>query len=322
MTSEHIKLSQPTTSETLKLYDLHLSSSKFHTIPDFTGLTEKVPANIQATWYNLTQTIEQKLIPGFMGLNLPADLAAELLERIEIAGGRGLVIPNTYRQPKVTKEMAYPIAEQEIVSKQALLFPNYNFEPTKLFREDIMWWDFRALSPELSEVSHIPGGVIARVDKLDGHIWTAAEQVYLYAEEEYYLESSTTLEPMEALKLAATQFGLEWSTDHKHNNIPCLKAAALVIGATVVKSPSQTFIQKKYGFRPTVRMWFRLNRYKKGYEAAEPLMMQVVALVLQHDPGDAVLLFDEGNLSVLLQRISGQLNIDAKLSSWIGSELS
>lgn len=322
MTPEHIKLSPSTTSENLKLYDIHLSSSKYYITPDLTGLTEKVPANMQVTWHNLTQTIEQRLIPGFMGLNLPADLAAELLERIEIAGGHGLVIPIAYRQPKVTMETAYSIAEQEIVCKQALLFPNHKFESTKFFREDVMWWDFRALSPELIETGHIPGGVIARVDKLDGHIWAAAEQIHLYAEEEYYLESSTILEPMEALKLAETQFGLEWSTDHKHNNIPCLKAAALVIGATRVKSPSQTFIQKKYGFRPTVRMWFRLNRYKKGYEAAEPLMMQVIALVLQHGSGDAVLLFDEGNLSPLLQRISGQFNIDPKLSSWIGSELS
>lgn len=319
MPSEYINLNQPATSENLKMYDLHLSSSKYRMSPDLSGLAEKMPAYLQATWYNLTQTIEQKLESGFMGLNLPADLAAEILERIEIAGGHGLVIPIAYRQPKVTMEMAYPIAEQEIVRKQSLLFPNYKFEATKFSREDVMWWDFRALSPELIKTGHIPGGVIARVDKLDGHIWTAAEQIHMYAEE-YYFESATTLEPMEALKLAKVQFGLEWSTDYKHDNKTCLKGSALVIGAA--KSPSPTFIQKKYGFRPTVHMWFRLNRYKKGYEAAEPLIMQVVQLVLQHDPGDAVLLFDEGNLSTLLQRISGQLNIDAKLSKWIGSELS
>lgn len=242
-----------------------------------------------------------------MGLNLPADLAAELKERIEIAGGHGLVVPIAYRQPKVTVEMAYPIAEQEIACKIALHFPNYKFEPPKFFREDVMWWEFRAISQELIQTGHIPGSTIARVDKLDGHIWKSAEQLHLYGEE-YYLESATTLEPMEALKLVSAQFGLEWSTDRKHDNKPVLKGPALVVGA--VKSPSQNFIEKKYGFRPTLHMWFRLNRYKRGYSAAEPLMMRVVTLLLSQDEADAVLLFDDSSLITVLQRISGQVSGD------------
>ncbi len=68
-------------------------------------------------------------------------------------------------------------------------------------------------------------------------------------------------------------------------------------------------------------MWFRLNRYKQGYKVARALMMQVVQLVLQHDLGDAVLVFDESTLTTVLQRISGQLIIDEKSSSWIEPEL-
>jgi hypothetical protein len=321
MPLENIKFGQSAaTSEELNLYDLRLSSSKYRTLPNLSGLTEKVPAYLQSTWDNLTQTLAQKLVPGFMGLNLPADLAAELLELIEIAGGHGLVVPTGYRQPKITVEMAYPIAQQEIARIQALHLPNYELEPTKFFREDVMWWDFRARCPELIEKGHIPGSVIARVDKLDGHIWTEAEQLHLYAGEEYYLESATSLEPMEALKLAAQRLGLEWSTDHKHDNKPCLKGPALVVGA--VRNPTLAkYIEKKYGFRPTVHMWFRLNRYKRGYEEAGPLMMRVVKLVLEHDPADAVLVFDHSSLVTVLKRMSGQLMIDEKLPIYQGSML-
>lgn len=319
MPSENIKLSRPAaTSENSGMYDIYLSS-EYHTLPNLSVLTEKAPVYLQATWYKLTQILAQKLVPGFMKLNLPADLAAELLECIEIAGGHGLVVPIGYRQPKVTVEMAYAIAEQEIARKQAL-HPNYKFEPTKFFGAGVMWWEFGAISNELGRAGHIPNAIRASVDKLDGHTWTSAEQLHHLYGEEYYLESATSLEPMEVLKLVSAQLGLEWSTDHKHNNKPCLKGPALVVGA--VKNPSLAkYIHKKYGFRPTIHMWFRMNRYKKGYEAARPLMMRIVELVLKHDPADAVLVFDDSSIVNVLQRISGQLIIDEKWSSWIGPRL-
>lgn len=326
MPSEDDKLSQPAaTSDGSNLYDIHLSSpfdihlslSKYRRLPNLSGLTEKVPDYLQPNWDNLNQTLAQKLVPGFMGLNLPVDLAAELLECLERSGGHGLVVPIGYRQPKVTMEMAYPIAHEEIAHRQELRFPNYKFEPTKFFREGVMWWEFGSGSEELTQKTGIiPGVIRAFVDKLDGHIWTSAEQTHHWYGEEYYLESATSLEPIEVLKLAAAQLGLEWSTDHKRDNKPCLKGPALVVGA--VKSPSQNYIEKKYGFRPTVEMWFRLNRYKQGYEAAGPLMMRVVALVLEHDPVDALLVFDDSKIVTVLKRTSGQLIIDQRWSSWIG----
>ena len=315
MSPENIKLNQSINdNQELNLYDLHLSSSRYHTLPDLSGLAEKVPADLQPTWDNLTQTLGQKLVPGFMGLSLSADLAAELLERIERAGGYGLVVPIGYRHPKITVEMAYPIAERETVRRQAER--NYKeVEPTKFCRDGVMWWEFRAGVPELIEKGYIPGSIVVWVDKLDGHFWTAVEQIHHSYGEEYYLESATSLEPMEVLNLAATQLGLEWSTDHKHQNQPCLKAPALVIGAVESKSPN-FLIEQKYGFRQAFHMWFRLNRHKQGYEAAGPLMMQVVNLVLQQDPADAILVFDEGETVDVLQRIAGKLTINERWSSW------
>lgn len=319
MSIENIEFSYPVNnSDELNLYDLHLSSKEYHSVPDLNGLTERVSPDLQQTWNKLIQTIEQKLTPGFMGLNLPANLAAELLERIEKAGGYGLVVPIGYRHPKITIEMAYPIAAQETAQIQAL--QNYKVvEPTKFCRQEVMWWEFRAIVPELADKGCIPGCVIVSVDKLDGHIWTSAEQIHVFAGEEYYFESATSLEPMEVLNLVATQLGLEWSIDRKHQNKPCLKGSALVVGAE--KLPFQTFIQKKYGFRPTVHMWFRLNRYKQRYEVARALMMQVVQLVLQHDLEDGVLLFDESTLNTVIQRISGKLIIDEQSTNWIDIEL-
>lgn len=50
-------------------------------------------------------------------------------------------------------------------------------------------------------------------------------------------------------------------------------------------------------------------------------MMRVVGLVLKHDPADAVLVCDDEIGSTVIKRISGQLTIDEKWSSWIEPEL-
>lgn len=314
MPSENINFSQFTTaSKKLDLYDLHLSTSKHRTLPDLSELIGEVPTYLRPSWDNLIQTLDRKLVPGFMGLNCKSDLAAELLECIERAGGHGLVVPIGYLQPKITVEMAYPFAEQEVARRHALHLPNYKLEPTRFFGEHTMWWDFRANCPELIERDMIPGCVIVCVDKLDGRIWTSTDISHYLGGEEYLLESATILKPVDALELAAAQFGLEWGIDHKHDYKPCLKGLALVVGA--VKTPSQNFIEGKFGLRPNISMWFRLNRHKKGYEAAKPLMMRIVTLLLEHDPADAILLFDDENgIVTVLKRISGQLIIDEKWS--------
>ncbi|MBR8836511.1 MAG: hypothetical protein DSM106950_21455 [Stigonema ocellatum SAG 48.90 = DSM 106950] len=228
------------------------------------------------------------------------------------------MVPSAYRQPKVTLEMAYLIAKQVISQKQETHFSNYKFEPVKFLREGAMWWEFAATSEELIQQSHIPGGIHICVDKLDGHVWTPQEQVRLSGEE-YYQESATTLEPMQVLHLLSHQLDLEWSIYGKNKHRTCLRGPALIVGA--VKHAFPTMVEKAFGFRPNVHVWFRMVPHKKGYDSASLLMLKAVMILLRHDSADAVLVFDAGSLVTVLQQISGQLILNQDWDSWTETEL-
>lgn len=295
------------------MYDIYLSSGCSRLI-DVSHQAAEAPVLADSA---LHARILGQTKPGFLGLNLPANTAAELLEELLLAGGQGLVVPSAYRQPKVTLEMAYPIAKQAIAQKQET-HSNYKFEPVKFLREAAMWWEFAAISEELIQQSHIPGAIHVCVDKLDGHVWTPQEQVRLYGEE-YYLESAMTLDPMQVLHLLSDELGLEWSIDDKNKNQTCLRGPALVVGA--VKHAFPPIIEKAFGFRPNVHVWFRMTPYKNGYNSASLLMLKAVTIMLRHDSADAVLVFDAGTLVTVLQRSSGQLVLNEEWGRWTETEL-
>lgn len=301
------------------MYDIYLSSG-CRRRPNLSTLADN-PV-LQKALHSRLQQPE----PGFLGLNLSGDRAASLLEQLILAEGYGYVVPTAYHQPKVTIEMATPIAEQAITGKQESHFPTYTFEAVRFLREGTMWWEFVARSEELIEEGHCPGAVHALVDKLDGHVWSAGEEARLYAHgEEYYLESATTLSPEQVLHLLADVGAarkaplLEWGTDYMHENQTCLKGPALVISA--VAHPFPAFIENTHGFRPTVHVYFRIIPYKSGYESATLLMLRAVIRLLRHDSRDAVLTTDAGDLLTLLHSKAGQLVRGTEWDSWAGTVL-
>jgi len=245
---------------------------------------------------------------GFWGLNLSSNAAAELLERLELDGARGLVVASKYRQPKLTVEMAYAIAAKAISDKQAMHFPNYTFEPVKLHQEAAMWWEFIAISEQLIQSGNIPGRVDVRVDKLDGHIWTSEELVQISGEE-YYLESATHFEPKEILNLWAKQLGWQWVTDEKQNNQTWLKGSA-ALSVSAIKHKFPQVIENKFGFRPTTHICFRIAKYKTGYDTARNLMLQATKILLNRELADAVLLLDAGNLVTVFKIVSEELVVN------------
>jgi hypothetical protein len=274
-------------------------------------------------WSNLTakefvpkmdHCLQQRHL-GFLGLNLSGDTAAELLEQLTVAGGRGLVVSAAYRQPKVTFEMAKPIAKEAIASKQKRDYPNYTYGAVQLFSEGPLWWKFGAVSPELVERGYIPATLYALVDKLDGHLWTRQEQGCFHLHgEEYHLESASTLSPKQLLHLLASKLGLEWGTDYRYDNQICLKGPAFVVWA--VKHTFPALIETQHSFRPTVHLRFRIIPYKSEYESATLLLLQAVMKVLRHDSRDAVLAFDNDTLVPLLEQVSGQLVLGEGWESW------
>ena len=293
------------------MYDIYLFSSSLRT-PELSNLTAKeiLPQMVRSL---------QERQQGFLGLNLSGDTAAELLEQLTLAGGRGLVASAAYRQPKVTLEMAKPIAEKAIADQQKRHSPNYTYGPVQLLSEGAFWWKFGAVSPDLVERGYIPATLYALVDKVDGHLWTTQEQGTFHLHgEEYHLESGSTLSPTQLLHRLADELGLEWGTDYRYDNQICLKGPALVVWA--IKHPYPALIETEVGFRPTVHLRFRLIPYKSGYESAALLLLQAVIKVLRHDARDAVLTFDNGTLVPLLEQVSGQLVLTEGWESWSQSQ--
>ena len=255
--------------------------------------------------------LQRLLGAGFLGLSLSGDTADQILAELTLAGGRGIVVPAAYRQPKVTSSMAMPIASLVIAEIQKRV--EHTFYPVEFLTEGPLWWKFGAASPELLERGIVPGAAYVCVDKLDGHVWSRQEMVTLNGEE-YYLESATTLTPSQILESLASKFGLEWGTDYMQPDWSCLKGPALVMGAFKQSYPAVS--EKLFGFRGTIRLWFRIIPYKTGYETAPLLMLRAVMNVLRHDASEAVLTFDDGELAILLKQTRGQLVLGEKWSSW------
>jgi len=286
-------------------YDIYLSKGSTQ-IPDMNELVNKNFVFINLELQTSIKMRSQQ--SGFLGLNLPSNAAAELLESLALVGARGLVVASEYRQPKLTVEMAYAIAAQAIAHKQAMHFPNYTFEPVKLHQEAAMWWEFTAISEELIQSGNIPGRVDVRVDKLDGHIWTSEELVQISGEE-YYLESATHFDPKEILKLWAEELGWQWVTDEKQNNQTWLKGSA-ALSVSAIKHKFPQVIENKFGFRPTTHICFRIAKYKTGYDTARNLMLQATKILLNRELADAVLLLDAGNLVTVFKIVSEELVVN------------
>ena len=79
---------------------------------------------------------------------------------------------------RVNLAQARLIAEKAIEQhrRQAARLAGYAFAPAQLKGETAAFWHFFVYLQQLSDTSHIPGGLSALVDKHDGHIWSHAEQ--------------------------------------------------------------------------------------------------------------------------------------------------
>ena len=153
------------------MYDLYLSHG-CRTRPALKSLEARIPELTQPSLQTRLMTLESA---GFLGLDLPEDVATQLYQELKAAHARGEVVPSLYRQPQVTREAARQIAERDLLHQQQTAFPGYSFGPVLFLREEGRCWVFVTSSPQLKAEGHIPGAVLAYVDKLDGHVWQQAD---------------------------------------------------------------------------------------------------------------------------------------------------
>lgn len=135
----------------------------------------------------IKEVIEEKLPnalsekPGFLGLDLSFDTASLLLEYLNSLGAKGRVADSKYRNPTISLDMAFSIAEEAMRQEQEK-YSDIKFEKIRLRFEEVMWWEFFSLAKEWLDDGYTPGGLIVWVDKVDGHIWQDGEFTRLYGD--------------------------------------------------------------------------------------------------------------------------------------------
>jgi hypothetical protein len=165
---------KPESAETDKTYDIYLTK-QCGASPEFGHLLQEVPALADPA---LIARISQWKAggPGFLGLNLSRSTARAVLQRLKQARACGVRLASAYREPKITREQATPIAEQAMAELlQRERYRSLTFEPLVFQRRDATCWIFCAPCPEWLESDRVPGVLHVSVDRLDGHVWQYEE---------------------------------------------------------------------------------------------------------------------------------------------------
>lgn len=155
-------------------YDIYLTLGPT-TYPLLADLVPQAPA--LATPDVMQRLSENFPESGWLGLSIAQSLARTILERLERAGAVGECVRAAYRMPHVSQAEAQVIAERILPVLAARAYPGLSFSLAVFWREDPRWWVFGRSSDELVRRGHVPGAVLAHVDKLDGHLWTHEEVV-------------------------------------------------------------------------------------------------------------------------------------------------
>jgi hypothetical protein len=134
---------------------------------------------LSSTLNSINFVVERNNFPkeGFMGLDLPSELAKEIWGKLRRHGARSIVIPLEYRAPsKLTLENASALAqkyyENELLPKEPL-----GLSAPIYVMEDVFWYTFRVASKHLAEIGTTPASYFINVDKLDGHVCRSVKEI-------------------------------------------------------------------------------------------------------------------------------------------------
>lgn len=163
----------------MMMYDIYLITG-CRALPELEDLAEQVPAVADPSLQE--RLLQRRPGAGFLGLDLPLDLARTLMRRLISQRASGYPLSVAYRQPpNVSREQALPIARRYLAEVAAKRHPGVAFGPASFLRSDpVCCWTFAAGSQALAEQGHM--GLYASVDKLDGHVWRAEEFEQLHGE--------------------------------------------------------------------------------------------------------------------------------------------
>jgi hypothetical protein len=110
----------------------------------------------------------------FLGFALTLASARQRRRALDRHGVSVMVVPVRYRAGDLgDAEIAR--RGREALEAATAAHPEVRFEPPRLYGDHPMFSTFIAGSPQLEREGRFPPGLLAAVDRCDGHIWTEAE---------------------------------------------------------------------------------------------------------------------------------------------------
>ncbi len=126
---------------------------------------------------------------------------------------------------------------------------------------------------------------------------------------EYQMYTGTDSSVSHLLEAIHDRTHLPWSRDHTF-----LDAAGVQVSALACGRSRRELFEESFGFRFDVGVYFRLtggqDERREGYRT----MLTIVVGLLQQEPGQAVLLFNDE--IILLQRFDGDLALNIDWQTW------
>jgi hypothetical protein len=95
------------------------------------------------------------------------------LKALRDAGGGAVIVPVRYREPRITRDAARTLAQQQAQDLRARTDRIYG--ELQDATDDRLWWSFFVPDIAAQFARMIPGGRFINIDKVDGHAVTSAE---------------------------------------------------------------------------------------------------------------------------------------------------
>lgn len=132
---------------------------------------------------------------------------------------------------------------------------------------------------------------------------------------EYHLSVATPQEPQPVVQLLAEALRLEQQPDG------FLVGPGILLGVRPMTGLRRTVLREAFGFDPSLSILFRMynNAPDDEYSMGKHILIRATMLVLERDPGDAVLLFN--GEQVILQRLQGRLALNHDWQEWTSYQL-
>ena len=258
--------------------------------------------------FNLT-----KVQQGFMRLNVSNEMAADILEWIIRNEGYGLIVPTTYRNPKISSTKAKKIASVELEREIKEVYANVQFDPIQVVDDAPFCWKVCTFSQELIEQGLIPGGICKYVDQVDGHLWTLGDRVKIH-KEEFYIECSLKTEISQVEKELKSRLGYFESTDYLDHNVRCLRYNCLLI--KVKESPYPGLVEKLHGFSPSLNISIKKIPYGKDFQNSMQIILTLIIYLIDSGIENLVMTSDRGDLIKILEYKSQKLFLNKVTEDW------